>query len=93
MGPKKSRMKSLEDVAKFWKNNNVNFDKVSVDDGNSFQVQKLPSHLDYPLPSEECPDALENHFTVSISREDVYYGHTPIMKTDQRVCRRRIPRN
>lgn len=60
----------------------VNFDKVSVDDGNSFQVQELPSDLDYLLPSEECPDALEDHFTVSISREDVYYGHTPTMKTE-----------
>jgi hypothetical protein len=82
MGPKKSRMKSLEDVAEFWKNNNVDFDNVSVDDGNSFQVQELPSDLDYPLPSGECPDALEDHFTVSISREDVYYGHTPTMKTE-----------
>ena len=73
-------MKSLKDVAEFWKNNNVNFDKVSVGDGNFFQVQELPSDLDYPLASEECPDALEDHFTVSISREDVYYGHTPTMK-------------
>lgn len=82
MGPKKSNMKSRKDVAEFWKNNKVNFAKVSDDDGNSFQVQELPSDLDYPLPSEECPDELEDHFTVSISREDVYYGRTPTMKTE-----------
>jgi hypothetical protein len=82
MGPKKNLMISLEDVAEFWKNSNVDFNNVSVGDGNSFQVQELPSDLDYPLP-KACPDALEDHFTVSISREDVYYGHTPTMKTER----------
>jgi hypothetical protein len=76
VGPKPSSMRSHEAVAGFWRTSAVDFSAVSPDNGNSFQVEALPSNLDYPLP-RECPDELEDHFTISIDKADIYHDHTP----------------
>lgn len=76
IGPRKSSMRSCQAVAEFWSSKNVDFQGIATDDGNSFKVTQLPSDLDDPLP-EECPDELEDHFTILIDKADVYHGHTP----------------
>ena len=75
-GPRKNSMRSCEPVADFWTNVGVDFSAVSKDDGKTFQVAQLPSDLDYPLP-EDCPDELEDYFTISVDKSNVYHGHTP----------------
>ena len=82
VGPKPSSMRSRQDVAGFWRRKKVDFQEISTNNGNSFEVKALPSNLNYPLP-RECPDELEDHFTISIDKADVYHGHTPT-KWDRR---------
>ena len=79
IGPKRSSMRSCKDVANYWRDHYVDFEEISTDGGNSFKVEALPSNLDYPLP-EECPDELEDYFTISTDKADVYHGHTPNKK-------------
>ena len=71
IGPRASAMMSKVDVATFWTNNNVDFTAVAAADG--FKVTPLPESLPYPLP-RECPDRLDDHFTVTISQDLVYHG-------------------
>ena len=79
LGPTQSKMRSVKDIAEFWSSEGVDFHRVSKDNGQSFQVTPMPAGLDYPLP-EECPDDMKNHFTVSVDKEDVYHGHTPMKR-------------
>ena len=76
VGPKPSSMRSREAVAEFWNTEKVDFHAISTDNGNSFKVEAMPSNLDYPLP-RECPDEMEDHFTISIDKAVIYHGHTP----------------
>lgn len=76
LGPKPSKMRSVKVIAEFWREEGVDFRNVSEDNGQSFRITPMPADLDYPLPPE-CPDDMEDYFTVSVDKEDVYHGHTP----------------
>mmetsp|Transcript_9741 Transcript_9741/g.39643 ORF Transcript_9741/g.39643 Transcript_9741/m.39643 type:complete len:368 (+) Transcript_9741:192-1295(+) len=55
----------------------------SADGGASFKVKPLPSVLECPLP-EDCPDDLEDHFTVVVDQADVYHGHSPTRRVQEK---------
>ena len=76
VGPKPTKMRSVQDIAEFWSKEGVGFGNVSQDNGQSFRITPMPAGLNYPLP-RECPDDLEDHFTVTVDKSDVYHGHTP----------------
>lgn len=77
IGPKASKMRSKQNVANFWTDESVDFTVVSNEDGSTFNVEAVD--IDYPL-SDDCPDDLENHYTVTISNAEVYHGHVPTKK-------------
>jgi len=66
----------VRDIAQFWSEEGVDFGDVSEDNRQSFRITPMPADLDYRLP-RECPDEMEDHFPVSVDKEDVYHGHTP----------------
>mmetsp|Transcript_9738 Transcript_9738/g.39631 ORF Transcript_9738/g.39631 Transcript_9738/m.39631 type:complete len:181 (+) Transcript_9738:727-1269(+) len=97
VGPRPGRMLSKGAVAQFWREHKVDFSAVAegdgadgdgaggdgADGGASFKVKPLPSVLECPLP-EDCPDDLEDHFTVVVDQADVYHGHSPTRRVQEK---------
>ena len=78
IGPKASNMTSKDSVAEFWTEEGVDFSAISNETNEkTFDVKALD--IEYPLP-DDCPDNLEDYFTVTIPKADLYYGHNPIRR-------------